>query len=470
MKFKKDFIWGAASASYQIEGAKLEDGKSLSVWDAYCMREGAIKKGENADIACDHYHRYKEDVQLMKQIGLQAYRFSTSWPRILPDGTGKINEKGLDFYDKLVDELLANDIEPFLTLFHWDIPLCLYEKGSWKNPDSANWFAEYAKVVGEKLGDRVKNWMTFNEMAMFVKLGYIDAVHAPGEKLSIYETLRMIKNLLVAHGKGTTVLRSILSDDSKIGFAHCGCINSPIDDSPANIEATRKSMFDVPNACGYHPVYSNTLYLDPIFLGKYDPQTLEYFGDDLPKITDEEMKEISQPVDFLGLNYYSGFNIKADENGCPVEAEIDFDEGFTNFKWPVRPEGLYWGSKFLYERYNSPILVTENGMSSADWVALDGKVHDHGRIDFLRRYLKEFGRAGQEGIPLMGYMQWSIMDNFEWAEGYAERFGLIHIDFKTQKRTLKDSAFWYKEVIESNGNNLGQNDIVFSSLRASSAT
>jgi len=449
MKFSKDFIFGAASASYQIEGAIKEDGKSLSIWDTYCMREGTIKKGHNGDIACDHYHRYKEDVQLMKQIDLQAYRFSTSWPRILPNGTGAINEKGLDFYDRLVDELLTNDIEPFLTLFHWDLPLCLYEKGGWKNPDSADWFAEYASVVGTKLGDRVKNWMTFNEMAMFVRLGYLEAVHAPGEKNSTFECLRMIKNLLLAHGKGTSALRSVLQKDAKIGFAHCGAINFPEDDSPANVAAARKSMFDVPNACGYHPVFSNTLYLDPIFLGKYDPQTLDYFGDDLPKINDEEMKIISQPIDFLGLNYYSGFMIKADEQGNPIEAESKEDEGYTNFDWPVRPKGLYWGSKFLYERYKSPILVTENGMSSADWVALDGKVHDHERIDFLRRYLEEFSKAGQDGVPLMGYMQWSIMDNFEWSEGFGQRFGLIHIDYKTQKRTLKDSALWYKEIIKS---------------------
>jgi len=451
MKFSKEFIWGAASASHQIEGAVLEDGKSLSVWDVYNRREGTIKNGDTADVACDHYHRYKEDVQLMKQIGLQAYRFSTAWPRILPNGTGAVNEKGLDFYDRLVDELLMNGIQPFLTLFHWDIPFCLYEKGSWKNPDSADWFAEYATVVAEKLGDRVNHWMTFNEMAMFVKLGYLDGVHAPGEKMSTFECLRMIKNLLLAHGKGTLALRSVLSADAKIGFAHCGAINSPSDDSPANVEAARKSMFDVPNACSYPPAYSNTLYLDPIFLGKYDPQTVEYFGDDLPAITGEEMKIISQPIDFMGLNYYLGCRIQADENGDPVEAEAEESEGFTHFEWPVRPEGLYWGAKFLYERYHSPILVTENGMSSTDWVAVDGKVHDPARIDFLTRYLEEFSRAGQDGIPLMGYMQWSIMDNFEWAEGYNHRFGLIHIDYKTQKRTLKDSALWYKGIIEASG-------------------
>lgn len=450
------FKWGAASAAYQVEGAMLEDGKSLSIWDAYCMRPATIKRGETGQVSCDHYHRYKEDVRLMKEIGLGAYRFSTSWPRVLPDGTGQINDRGLDFYDRLVDELLAGDIQPFLTLFHWDMPLCLYERGGWKNPDSASWFAEYACAVSGKLGDRVKHWITFNEMAMFVKLGYMDGVHAPGERLGTVECLRMIKNLLLAHGRGVSALRATLSGDASIGFAHCGCVNAPIDDAPAHVEAARKSMFHVPNACGYHPVYSNTLFLDPVFLGKYDEQTLAYFGDHLPAVSDDEMKMISQPVDFLGLNYYMGFHIKADADGNPVEATTNADEGCTNFRWPVRPAGLYWGCKFLHERYRAPILVTENGMSSADWVALDGKVHDPNRIDFLRRYLGELAKAGRDGVPLLGYFHWSVMDNFEWSEGYGERFGLIHVDFKTHKRTLKDSALWYKKVIETNGKSLGE--------------
>lgn len=453
-KFQKDFIWGAASCALQIEGSIQEDGKTFSVWDVFSMREGVIKNRDKDNVACDHYHRYKEDVQLMKQIGLQGYRFSTSWPRVLPNGTGTINKKGLDFYDKLVDELLANNIEPFLTLFHWDTPFCLHEKGGWQNPDSANWFAEYAKIMGEKLGDRVKNWMTFNEMAMHVRLGYYDGVHAPGEKLSTYECLRIIKNLLLAHGKGTSALRSVLKSDAQIGLAHCGSINFPADESSANIAATRKSMFELPDPFGYPSIYSNSLYLDPVFLGKYDQNTLDYFGEDLPKISDEEMKSISQPIDFLGLNYYLGFKVEADENGNPVEAENKEDEGYTCFDWPLRPDGLHWGSKLLYERYNIPILITENGLASSDWVGLDGKVHDQGRIDFLNRYLNSLSKAGKDGVPLLGYMQWAVMDVVEWEQGFGKRFGLIYVDHKTQKRTLKDSALWYKKVITSNGENL----------------
>jgi beta-glucosidase len=450
MSFKKDFVWGAATAAYQIEGAAFEDGRGLSVWDACCKRPGLVKDNNNGNIACDHYHRYKEDIQLMKKLGLKAYRMSISWTRILPEGIGKINEKGLDFYERLVDELLDNGIIPYVTLFHWDYPQELYKKGGWLNPDSSDWFAEYTKVVVERLSDRVKHWMTQNEPQCYIGLGHSSGEHAPGLKLDLSDVLLAGHNSLLAHGKAVQTIRKYSKGACEIGYAPVGIVSFPDTQSKEDIEAARKATFGVSDA----NLWNSSWWIDPVYLGSYPEDGLKSFEKWLPKIHAEDMKTIFQPVDFLGLNIYHGSRARMGQNGKPEMVRKNEGCDQTAFKWQVTPEALYWGPKFFYERYQKPIVITENGLSNVDWVSLDGKVHDPQRIDFLNRYLREYKRAAQDGVDAKGYFCWSLMDNFEWAEGYNERFGLIHVNYQTQKRTIKDSGYWYKNVIETNGENL----------------
>lgn len=453
MSFKKDFIWGAAAASYQVEGAWNCDGKGFSIWDHFAEKEGAIYQGHSGKTACDHYNRYKEDVQIMREIGLQSYRFSISWPRVLPQGTGHINNKGLDFYSRLVDELLANDIIPFPTLFHWDYPYELYMKGGWLNRDSSDWFAEYTSVLVDKLSDRVNHWFTLNEPQVFIDLGHVTGEHAPGVKLQKRDTIRMIHNALLSHGKAVKTIRekSILSPE--IGMAPVCRVFIPSDNKKESIDTAKKMMF-APDKEESFTAWSNSWWLDPVFFGSYPQESLKELEKFLPEDYKKDMELISQPLDFLGNNHYHGQYVSADKEGNPVVKEPEMGGALTGFNWPVTPEGLYWGPKFLYERYKKPIIITENGLSSKDWVALDGKVHDPQRIDYTNRYLIEYKKAAEDGVDLAGYFHWSIMDNFEWAAGYRERFGLVHVDFHSQKRTIKDSGYWYRDVIESHGENL----------------
>lgn len=453
MSFNKDFIWGAAAASYQIEGAWDSDGKGFSTWDHFAEKKGAVYQGHTGKTACDHYNRYKEDVQIMKEIGLQSYRFSISWPRVLPQGTGKINVKGLDFYSRLVDELLENDIMPFPTLFHWDYPYELYMRGGWLNPDSSDWFAEYTAVVAEKLSDRVNHWFTLNEPEVFVDLGHVSGSHAPGVKLQLRDTIRMIHNVLLSHGKAVKSIRENTKQPAQIGMAPVCNVVIPHDNSEVSVKAAEKLMF-APDTEKSFTAWSNSWWLDPVFKGNYPEESLKALGKYLPEGFETDMEIISQPIDFLGNNHYQGHYVSSDEEGKTVFHEPSAGEALTGFNWRVTPEGLYWGPKFLYDRYKKPIIITENGLSNKDWVALDGKVHDPQRIDFTNRYLKEYKRAAEDGVELAGYFHWSIMDNFEWAYGYRERFGLVHVDFNTQKRTIKDSGYWYRDVIKSNGENL----------------
>jgi beta-glucosidase len=449
--FPQNFVWGAAAASYQIEGAATEDGKGLSVWDMLCRKEGAIWQGQSGDVACDHYHRYKEDVALMKSIGLQAYRLSISWPRVMPEGIGTVNDKGLAFYDALIDELLGAGITPYVTLFHWDYPYELYCKGGWLNPASPDWFAEYTGVVVDKLSDRVRHWMTLNEPQVFIGLGHKDGVHAPGDKLGWKEVLRIGHNALLAHGKSVQVIRARAKTPPTVGYAPVGSTCIPASDSQADIDAARTAMFSFN---GQKTIWSNTLYSDPIFFKQYPAEAFEVFGSDMPQIGAGDMDTIAQPLDFYGVNIYSAATIRAGADGKP-ELVKEYD-GFpmTLFNWWVKPDCLYWGPRFLYERYQAPVIITENGLSVMDWMSVDGKVHDPQRIDYLQRHLLAFAKAGADGVDIRGYLTWSIMDNFEWAEGYKHRFGLIYVDYRDQTRTLKDSAHWYREVIESNGEHL----------------
>ncbi len=450
MSFRKDFVWGVAAASYQVEGATRDDGRGLSVWDMLCRKPGAIWNGQTGDVACDHYHRYKEDVAIMKQIGVQAYRLSVAWPRVIPNGTGAVNAKGLDFYDKLVDELLRAKIQPFVTLFHWDFPYELYVRGGWLNRDSADWFADYTRVVVDRLSDRVKHWMTLNEPQCFIGLGHYDGRHAPGDKLGWTEILRAGHHAMLAHGRGVAVIRDGARRAPVIGYAPVGAVKMPASSKPADVRAARRAMFSITSKT----FWNNTWWMDPVFLGRYPEDGWKVWEKELPPIKDGDLKTISQPVDFFGVNIYSGEYIHAGQGDAPEPAGMPVGHDLTAFRWPVTPDSLYWGPKFFQERYKKPVYITENGISNVDWVSVDGKVHDPQRIDFLYRYLRELRRAAKDGVDVRGYFQWSIMDNFEWAEGFKERFGLVYVDYPTQKRTIKDSGFWYRNVIKTNGKSL----------------
>jgi beta-glucosidase len=453
MSFSKNFTWGAAAASYQIEGAWNEDGKGRSVWDMVCRQKGRIWEGHTGNVACDHYHRYKEDVGLMSDIGLQAYRLSVSWPRVLPAGNGKVNDAGLAFYDRLIDELLAKKIEPWVTLFHWDFPYDLFLRGGWLNPDSPTWFADYTAVVVDKLSDRVKHWITLNEPQCFIGLGHLGGVHhhAPSLKLGMEEVLIAAHHCLLAHGRSAQTIRARARTTPLIGWAPVGCISHPATDSAADIEAARISTFDVNG----ESFWSNSWFADPVVLGHYPEAGLQAYGDAVPKFPASDMDIICQPLDFYGANIYTSAQIKAGPDGKPVYVHFPVGHPHTHYTWKISPEALYWGPRFFAERYKLPVVITENGLSNVDFVSLDGKVHDPQRIDFLNRYLLALQRAVRDGVDVRGYFHWSIMDNFEWADGYKHRFGLVHVDYETQKRTLKDSALWYREVIRTNGASLG---------------
>ena len=430
MPFPKDFLWGAASASYQVEGAAAEDGKVPGIWDA--LYKGHVKRDENAAVSADHYHHYKEDVTLMKQIGLKSYRFSVSWPRVM-SAEGVVNPKGIEFYSNLVDELLCAGIEPLVTLYHWDLPMWAYEMGGWESERISDLFAEYTRIVVDALSDRVQYWMTVNEPQCFIGAGYLGGVHAPF--LQVPEKMpALLRNYMLAHGKSALVIRQNAKKTPKIGMAPVGSGYTPADNSPEEIERARELT--------YQDMFGLALWLDPIILGEV-PDMLKGL------LSEEDLQIIHQPLDFFGFNIYNSQNYE-DQNA---------DKGYQGYDgmprtamgWAVTPECLYWMPKFHYERYHLPILITENGMANLDWVSLDGAVHDPQRIDYLRRYLRELEKAIDEGVPVIGYQYWSIMDNFEWADGFDRRFGLIYVDYRTGKRTLKDSAHEYARIISVNG-------------------
>ena len=451
MPLPKDFMWGVATASYQIEGAWNEDGKGPSIWDTYThWRNTPVHNHENGDVACDHYHRMKEDVALMKEIGVKAYRFSISWPRVIPDGTGEINKKGMQFYSDLVDELLKNGIEPLVTIYHWDMPQAIFERGGWLNPEVIGWFENYTKVVVEALSDRVSYWFTINEPQIFLGLGYYMGSHAPFLKLADRDLFRMSKNVMLAHGTAVQTIRKYAKKTPKVSFAPTGPSFIPDDDSPEAIEKARHQTFAF-DEFGY--MLSNSLWSDTIILGKWPEGLKEFFGEDFVDFTEEEWKTVTSPLDFYGMNIYAAMRDLSKLSAAEGNEALS-GEPLTALKWSITPDVLYWSAKFMYERYGLPIMITENGCACTDSVHLDGKVHDPQRIDFLKRYIRAFYKAGEDGIPLVGYTHWSFMDNFEWADGYDPRFGLVYVNYQTQERTLKDSAYWYKEVIETNGESL----------------
>ena len=449
--FPPGFLWGAATAAYQIEGAWNADGKGPSVWDMVCHEKpGAIRGNETGDIACDHYHRWREDVALMQQLGLKAYRFSAAWTRVLPQGTGAVNEKGLDFYDKLVDALLAAGIEPMLTLFHWDYPQALFERGGWLNRDSVSWFADYAEIMAKRLGDRVRWWITLNEPQCFLS-GHHDFGHAPLVRYSCAKLLRCGHHALMAHGAAVQTLRAHCAQPPKIGIAPV--MLPPVPQSEADVAAARARFGEVDSGSAWNTAW----WLDPIYLGRYPEQGLQVYGRDAEGfIQSGDLEKISQPLDFHGINNYTSRLVRARPNGQAEPASVPPGPPRGALEWLVlSPEALYWAIRFTTERYGKkPVVISENGVCLTDWVTLDGKVPDGQRIDFMRRYLRQAKRALDEGYDVVGYIYWSFMDNFEWAEGYTPRFGLVHVDYGTQKRTPKDSFHWYRELIKANGANL----------------
>lgn len=439
MSFKEDFIWGAATSSYQIEGSTVSDGKGLSIWDTCSKIPGFVRGNQTGEIACDHYNRYLEDVRIMKEMGLKAYRFSISWSRILPKGIGELNEQGILFYDNLVNELIQNGITPYVTLFHWDYPEELMKLGGWMNGESSDWFAEYAKVVVDRLSDRVDHWLTLNEPQCFVKLGYEDGIHAPGIKAGRRYVFAVAHNMLLAHGKAVKVIREHAKKPPHIGFAPALNYVIPDNDNAINMEAAKNKMFSCQREDG---IWCTSWWTESIYNGRYPEDGLIAFKEWLPDFKEGDMEIIGQKLDFFGFNYYHGQRLT--NNSIPGEAE-------TAVEWPLVPEGIYYMTKFLYEKYHLPILITENGMANLDWPCLDGSIHDYQRIDYIERHLKELKRAVEDGIAILGYMYWSLMDNYEWQNGYSKRFGLIYIDYLTQKRIWKDSAYWYQKVISDNG-------------------
>ena len=453
--FRDDFVWGVASSAYQVEGRDPEDGCGKNIWDTFA-EEGRILDGKDAYTACDHMHRYKEDYKLMKLLGIKAYRFSMSWARILPEGTGKVNEKAIAMYRDMILSMKENGIEPYITMYHWEFPQALQDKGGWLNEDVIQWFGEYAKVVAENFSDICGYFITLNEPECFVGLGHLSGVHAPGLKLPYKDVFKIAHNALRSHGQAVINLRKYASRPIKVGYAPTCGMAYPATDSPEDIEAARKTLF------GFHQPMDNwtwnvAWFNDPVFLGKYPEEGLKKFAEYLPEITDEDMKLISQPLDFMGQNIYNGYMMRQGEDGEPEYVDREAGAAKTAAGWPVTPECFYYGVKFLYERYHLPLYITENGMSCHDDVSLDGRVHDPNRQNFLDLYISALQRANDDGADVRGYFLWTFLDNFEWDKGYTERFGIVYVDFKTQKRIVKDSAFWYQKIIESNGRELTVN-------------
>ena len=427
-----DFIWGAATAAYQIEGAVDEDGRGESVWDRFCATPGKVRNGDSGAIACDFYHRYPQDIELMQELGLDAFRFSIAWPRILPEGRGRVNEAGLDFYDRLVDDLLAAGITPFPTLFHWDTPQALEDAGGWPARATAEAFVEYADVVSSRLGDRIKHWTTHNEPWVVAWIGYSWGQHAPG-RTSEADAIAAAHHLLLSHGWAVDVLRSA-SPDADVGIVLNLEHVDAASDSPADREAAREM-----------DGMANRWFLDPIFKGEY-PADLRY----APPVRDGDLAAISKPIDFLGVNNYFRFVVRAGQNGDGPQVVKDADAPMTDMGWEVHPESLRALLVRLARDYEPKAMyVTENGAAYGDIRGHDGEVHDPERTAYLEGHIDAVLRAAEDGAPMKGYFVWSFLDNFEWSLGYSKRFGIVYIDYPTLERIPKDSFYWYRELIAS---------------------
>lgn len=437
--FPEGFRWGVATASYQIEGATAEGGRGPSVWDDFCARPGNVKDGSSGRIACDHYHRYEADFDLMASLGIRHYRMSIAWPRLFPEGTGKPNPEGLAFYDRLVDAALARGIQPAITCFHWDLPSRLQERGGWLGRETPPAFAEYAAEAVRLLGDRVQTWYTLNEHTVVWHLGHVRGSHAPGLKLGRKDEYQVCHNLLLGHGLAVRAIRAAAPRPPRVGIVENSHTFEPaVDNSEEDIAAARSEFARI-----------NAWILDPLFHGRYPVEQLEALGPDAPECHEGDMEAIAEPLDVFGLNHYSTVGFVRAGDGVRPHRE-DFPR--NDFNWPVAPQSLYWAIRFLGELYGpSPIEVTENGCCYPDQPDRDGVVLDTARIQMLRGAIGSLHRAISEGHPVEAYYLWSFLDNFEWAEGYTKRFGIVHVNYETLERIPKESARWYSNLIARNG-------------------
>ncbi len=441
--FPQTFLWGTATAAYQVEGAAAEDGRLPSVWDTFSHTPGKTINAATGDVANNHYHLYKGDVQLMKALGVKGYRFSIAWPRVFPEGDGQPNPKGLDFYNRLVDELLANGIQPFATLYHWDLPQSLQDRvGGWESRDTSKAFAEYAGYVAKRLSDRVKHIFTINEFGAFVELGYRVGIHAPGLKLPAGRFNQTRHHAVLGHGLAVQAIHATAAPGTKVGLAENMTICVPVIESKEHIDAAVRATREV-----------NAPYMTVIQEGQYTDAYLSNAGRDAPKFTPDDLKIISSPLDFIGINIYTPMYVRADSNRLGFRS-VPHPPSFPHMASPwlfIGPEALYWGPRHAANIWKvKELYITENGCSSSDIPAADGKVYDTDRIMYLRNYLTQLQRATSEGVPVRGYFLWSLMDNFEWADGYTNRFGIHYVDYATQKRTPKLSADFYRDVIARN--------------------
>ena len=443
-RFPADFVWGAATSAYQIEGSPLADGAGPSIWQRFAHTPGMMANGDTGDIACDHYHRYKDDVQLMRALGLKSYRFSIAWGRVLPDGTGRINQKGLDFYSRLVDELLENGIEPNATLFHWDLPAALDDRGGWLNRDSADWFGEYASVVFKALDGKVKLWSTINEPWVVTDGGYLHGALAPGHR-NKYEAPIAAHNLMRASGAGIQAYRAV--GKHQIGVVFNIEPKYSASDNPKDLAATRRAQ-----------AYMNEQFADPALLGSYPPELKDIFEDAWPDFPQDDFSLTKQAVDFVGINYYTRSVVRHDKHAYPLIGKRVYQRNTTHSEtgWEVYEKGLKDTLVWFKDRYgNIPIYITENGAAFYDPpVAESDVVQDPLRVGYLRKHLRALHESIEAGVNVKGYYAWSLLDNLEWSLGFSKRFGLYHVDFFTQKRTPKASAKFYANVIETHGASL----------------
>ena len=446
--FKENFIFGAATASYQIEGSIDADGKCESIWDTFTKNKDNIIDKSDGSVCCDSYLKYKDDVKIIKDLGVDAYRFSIAWTRVI-DENNKPNKKGLNYYVKLCKELVKNNIKPVVTLYHWDLPQWLEDKGGFLNDEIPDYFAYYTDIVTKALDGLVKDYITINEPQCIIFTSHVACVFAPGNKYNDEQILRAVHNLLKCHGRAVEVIRKNVKD-STVGFAPCSRPMIPADPNNKLLEQKcYEKFFELKKESEYSNLVS--IYSDPIFLGDYPKSYYEEFKDILPNITKDDLKLISQPIDYIYQNIYSGNYYDLDENNNLIKKDFYFGYPQGSIDWlQVVPESLYYGPKYLYQRYKKPIIISENGYCNADVISLDGKVHDPQRIDYLRRYLAEFERVSKE-IDVRGYFVWSLFDNFEWNSGLSKRFGLVYIDYNTGKRIKKDSFREYKNIIKKRG-------------------
>ena len=440
-KFPADFVWGCATSAYQIEGSPLADGAGPSIWQRFAGTPKMMVNGDTGDVACDHYRRYKDDVKMMRDLGLKAYRFSIAWARVLPEGRGRVNQKGLDFYSRLVDELLANGIEPNAKLFHWDLPAALDDRGGWLNPDIADWFADYATVMYRKLDGRVKMWATLNEPWVVTDGGYLHGALAPGHR-NFYEAPIASHHLMRSHGKAVQAYRA--EGKHKVGLVVNIEPKYPASQSPEDLAATRRAE-----------AYMNRQYLEPAIHGRYPDEMKEIFGEAWPDWPQEDFDLIRQPIDFLGLNYYTRNVVKHDPQSWPLWASPvkQTQATYTETGWEVFPQGLTDTLTWMKQHYGDlPIYITENGSAFYDPPkAHNGVIDDPLRVDYLRQHLNAIRAAIGEGVNVRGYYGWSLMDNLEWSLGFSKRFGMVHVNFETLERTPKNSAKLYSKIIASNG-------------------